>query len=250
MSGAGEKGVVSSSACSAESASTHWSVVLLAGQPGTPEAAAALERLCRTYWYPLYAHVRHRGYNVEEAKDLTQSFFAHLFEKNYLAHADRTKGTFRTFLLTALDRFLANDGRRAHAVKRGGGQVLISLDDDTAESRYAREATCDLTPDKIYERRWALTLLDLAMTRLEEEFAAANKARQFDLFRTFLTSEASQSDCAAVGGQLEMTAGAVAVAIHRLRQRYRELVREEIAHTVGNAADIEDEIHWLFTAMA
>ncbi len=240
-----------SAASSAESfTTTHWSVVLLAGQHPAPQAAEALEKLCRTYWYPLYAYVRRKGYDAPDAQDLTQGFLMRLLEKNYLAHADPTKGKFRSFLVAGLNYFLTNEWRHRQAAKRGGGQVPISLDDDTAESRYARESVPDLTPEKLYERRWALTLLDQALVQLQAEMAAAGKARQFDQLRTFLTTEATRSDYAAVGAPLEMTAGTVAVAVHRLRQRYRELVREEIAHTVASPAEIEDEIRWLFAAVA
>ncbi len=228
---------------------THWSVVLLAGQRPSPEAAAALEKLCQAYWYPLYAFVRRKGHEREEAQDLTQEFLVRLLEKNYLAHADRNKGKFRSFLLAALNHFLTNDWRRAQAAKRGGGQALISLDAATAEQQYALEPVSDLTPEKIYERRWALTLLDQALARLQKEMLAAGKAGQFDKLRGFLTSEPGENDYEAAAAQLEMTAGAVAVAVHRLRQRYRELVREVIAHTVGSSAEVEDEIRWLFGAV-
>jgi DNA-directed RNA polymerase specialized sigma24 family protein len=229
---------------------THWSIVLLAGQSPSPRSAAALEKLCRAYWYPLYAYVRRKGHEREEAQDLTQGFLAHLLEKNYIAHADRNKGKFRSFLLVALNHFLANDWRRAQTTKRGGGQIPISLDDVTAEQRYSLEPVSDLTPEKIYERRWALTLLEQALARLQEEMALAGKTRQFDQLRGFLTSEPGENDYEVAAAHLEMTAGAAAVAVHRLRQRYREVVREEIAHTVGSPAEVEDEIRWLFGAVS
>ena len=228
---------------------THWSVVISAGQGTSLQSAEALERLCRTYWFPLYAYVRRRGYDAEEAKDLTQEFFLRLLQKQYLAHADHSKGHFRSFLLTALNHFLANDWRRAQAAKRGGGQPVISLDDPAAESRYALEPLSDLTPEKIYERRWALTLLDQALGRLGAEFAAAGRGPQFERLRGFLTTELGESRYAAVAAELGMTADAVGVAVHRLRHRYRELVREEIAHTVASPAEVEDEIRWLFAAL-
>jgi RNA polymerase sigma factor (sigma-70 family) len=228
---------------------THWSAVLAAGQTASPCATAAMEELCRTYWYPIYAYVRRRGHTVEEAQDLTQEFFLRLIAKHWLADANPGKGRFRNFLLTALNHFLANEWRRLQAAKRGGGQALISLD-DTAEARYAQEPAFDLTPEKIYERRWALTLLDQALSRLREEFVAAAHAQQFDLLRGFLTTDAGESRYAEVAAELGMTAAAVAVAVHRLRHRYRELVREEIAHTVTSLAEVEDEIHWLFAAVS
>ena len=221
----------------------------MAGQEASLQSAEALERLCRTYWFPLYAYVRRRGYDAEEAKDLTQEFFLRLLQKHYLAHADRSKGRFRSFLLTALNHFLANDWRRAQAAKRGGGQPLISLDDPAAETRYALEPLSDLTPEKIYERRWALTLLDRALGRLAAEYEAAGRSPQFERLRGFLATESGETRYAAVAAELGMTADAVGVAVHRLRYRYRELVREEIAHTVASPAEVEDEIRWLFTAV-
>jgi RNA polymerase sigma-70 factor (ECF subfamily) len=231
-------------------ATTHWSIVVCAAQPTSPQAKEAMEILCRTYWYPLYAHVRRRGYAAPEAQDLTQEFFVRLLSNHYLAHADRARGRFRSYLLVALNHFLTDEWRQAQAAKRGGGQPLISLDANTAESRYALELASDLTPERIYERAWALTLLDQAISKLKEECRTAGKGPHFDLLESFLTNEATQSVCAAAGAQLGMTAGAVAVAIHRLRQRYRELVREAVAHVVANPAEVEDEIRWLFAAAA
>jgi DNA-directed RNA polymerase specialized sigma24 family protein len=231
-------------------ATTHWSVVISAGQPTLPRAKEAMEVLCRTYWYPLYAHVRRRGYDAQEAQDLTQEFFVRMLTNSYLAHADRARGRFRSYLLVALNHFLTDEWRRGHAAKRGGGQPLISLDAGTAETRYALEPASDLTPERIYERAWALTLLDQAMAKLKEECVAGGKGLQFEQLESFLTSEATQSDCAAAGAQLGMTAGAVAVAIHRLRQRYGELVREAVTHVVASPAEVEDEIRWLFAAAA
>jgi RNA polymerase sigma factor (sigma-70 family) len=229
---------------------THWSVVLLAGRGGSPEATEALEKLCRTYWYPIYAYVRRRGYDSQQAQDLTQEFLLHLLEKNYLARADRQRGKFRSFLLAALNHFLANDQRRDRAAKRGGGRPLISLDEAAVETRYAAEAVNGLTPEKVYEQRWALTLLDQAFVRLRNESTTAGKTHQFNQLRGFLTTEAEEIDYETAAAQLEMKPGAVAVAVHRLRQRYRELLREEISQTVASAQEVEEEIHWLFTAVA
>lgn len=231
-------------------ATTHWSVVVCAAQPTSPQAKEAMEVLCRTYWYPLYAHVRRRGYAAPEAQDLTQEFFVRLLSSPYLARANRARGRFRSYLLVALNHFLTDEWRRNQAAKRGGGQSLISLDANTAESRYALELTSDLTPERLYERAWALTLLDQAMVKLKEECLADCKGLQFEQLESFLTNEATQSDCAATGARLGMTAGAVAVAIHRLRQRYRELVREAVTHVVADPAEVEDEIRWLFAAAA
>ncbi|MCX6928902.1 MAG: ECF-type sigma factor [Verrucomicrobia bacterium] len=229
---------------------THWSVVISAGQNTSPQATEALEVLCRTYWYPLYVHVRRRGYDPQEAQDLTQEFFLRLLTNAYLSHAERNKGKFRSYLLVALNHFLTDDWRRAQAAKRGGGQKLISLDADTAEARYTLEPSSDLTPERIYERCWALTLLDQAMVKLKEECSAAGKRPQFDVLGAFLTSEATESDRATAGAQLGMTPGAGAVAIHRLRQRYRELVLEAVAQVVASPAEVEDEIRWLFSVAA
>ncbi len=227
---------------------THWSVVLAGGDSESPRAAMALEELCQAYWYPLYAYVRRRGHSVEDAHDLTQEFFARLIEKRWLAEADSSKGRFRTFLLTALNHFLANEWRHSRAAKRGGGRVLISLD-DTAEARYVREPASNLTPEKIYERRWALSLFDHALARLREQYAAAGKTSLYDQLKGFLSCEPGEGEYARQGAELEMNAGAVAAAVHRLRQHYRQLVRDEVAHTVENPADLEDEIRSLMAAL-
>jgi len=229
-------------------ATTHWSVVLTAQGPGSPYATEALEKLCRTYWYPLYAYVRRRGHSVEDAQDLTQEFFAHLIEKHWLAEADRGKGRFRTFLLTALNHFIAKEWRRSRAVKRGGGRVLVSLD-DTAEARYAQEAASNLTPEKIYDRRWALSLFDRALSRLREQYVAAGKTSLYDHLKGALSADPGEGGYARLGRELDLSPGAVAVAVHRLRQHYRQQVREEVAHTVDSPDDVEDEIRSLLAAL-
>jgi RNA polymerase sigma-70 factor (ECF subfamily) len=239
-----------SGSCGAELfKTTHWSVVISAGQLASPQAAESLEKLCRAYWFPLYAYVRRRGHTPEDAQDLTQEFFLRLLQKQYLAHADRNKGRFRSFLLTALNHFLTNDWRRAGAVKRGSGQPPIPLEDTTAEDRYALEPLSDLTPQRLYERHWALTLLDHGLARLRDEFAAAGQTRQFDRLKGFLTTQAAESSYAAAAEELGVSTGAVGSAVHRLRHRYRELVREEIAHTVASPAEVEEELRWLFAAV-
>ena len=207
-----------------------------------------MEELCLAYWYPLYAYVRRRGHSTEEAQDLTQEFFARLIEKHWLAEADSRKGRFRTFLLTALNHFLAKEWRRSHAARRGGGQVLISLD-DTAEARYAQEPASEVTPEKIYERRWALSLFDRALSRLREQYAAAGKTALYDHLKGCLSGEPAEGEYARLGGELEMSPGAVAAAVHRLRQHYRQVVREEVVHTVENPADVDDEIRSLLAAL-
>jgi RNA polymerase sigma-70 factor (ECF subfamily) len=227
---------------------THWSVVVAGGDGGSPRAAAALEDLCRTYWYPLYAYVRRRGHPVEEAQDLTQEFFARLIEKRWIADADRSKGRFRTFLLTALNHFLANEWRRSQAAKRGGAFAVISLD-DTAEGRYAKEAASDLTPEKIYERRWALSLFELALIRLRDQYESAGKAHHFDCLKPFLSIQASDGEYDRVAMEVDMSTGAVAAAVHRLRQHYRTLVRDAVAQTVKSPAELEEEMRWLLNAL-
>jgi RNA polymerase sigma-70 factor (ECF subfamily) len=229
---------------------THWSVVLSARQKDSPQSAAALETLCRTYWYPLYAYVRRQGHSPPDAQDLTQEFFARLLQKDYLKAAAREKGQFRTFLIVALKRFLANEWDRLRAQKRGGGQPLLSFDTELAEQRYRVESVEGATADRIFERRWALTLLDRTMTRLREEFAAAGKAGEFAPLKICLTAERGEISCAEIAASLGMSEGAARVAVHRLRKRFREVFREEIAHTVSSADEIEEEVRYLMGVLA
>ena len=230
-------------------ATTHWSVVFLAGQEGSAQAAEAVEKLCRTYWYPLYAYVRRCGSDMHEAQDLTQEFFARLLAGHYLGQVDRQKGKFRSFLLAAMKHFLAKEWARAKALKRGGGQALMPLDALSAETRYRLEPADPITPEKVFERRWALTLLDHVLARLSGEYAAADKCGQFEQLQGCLTGEKSLPPYVEIAARLGMTEGAIKVAIHRLRRRYRELLREEIAQTVASPAQIDDEIHHLFEAL-
>jgi len=226
-------------------ATTHWTVVRAAGDSASPQATEALERLCRLYWYPLYAYIRRKGHSPQDAEDLTQSFFAHLLEKNYLALVSKQRGRFRSFLLTSLQNFLAHDWERGRAAKRGGGRTLLSWDALSGESRYALEPALDLTPEKIFEQRCAATLFQKALAGLEREMADAGKSEQFDRLKGFLSAEAHAGAYAEAAAILAMTPGAVGVAVHRLRQRYGELVREEIAHTVTSPTEIEDEMRYL-----
>jgi RNA polymerase sigma-70 factor (ECF subfamily) len=223
--------------------------VLAAGRDRAPEADAALERLCRTYWYPLYAYVRQRGYSPHDAQDLTQEFFAKLLEKNYLNEVDPAKGKFRSFLLAALNHFLANEYDRATALKRGGRQTPISLDAEMAEGLFALEPVSNVTPEKVFERRWASTLLDKALAGLQEEYAKAGKEQLFGHLKMFLTEGAASGEYAPVAKKLHMAPGTVAVAVHRLRQRYRELVRAEVANTLANPAETEEEMRHLFSVL-
>ncbi len=226
-------------------ATTHWSVVLAAGQSGSPDSTEALEKLCRTYWYPLYAYVRRRGYESHDAQDLTQEFFARLLERNSLRRADRQKGKFRSFLLASLNHFLADEWDKAMAQKRGGAHRFISLDDEEVEKRYQLEPASHLTPEKIFERRWALTLLDQALARLREEMVTAGKAEQFDRLKIFLATETADGDYARIGSRLNLSTTQVAMLVHRLRQRYREQLRSEIAETVASPDEIDDEMRHL-----
>src|SRR6185436_1613027 len=210
---------------------THWSVVLAAGRSDSTRARAALEKLCKNYWYPLYAFVRRLGHGAHDAEDLVQSFFAGCLEKNYLGAADQAKGRFRSFLLLALKRFLANEWDKARTLKRGGTQTPISLDSLTAEQRYALEPAEQLTADRLFERRWALTLLDQVVTRLRDEQAAAGKLGQFEQLKECITAAGRGTPYADLASRLGTSEGAIKVAVHRLRQRYRELLEQEIANT-------------------
>jgi RNA polymerase sigma-70 factor (ECF subfamily) len=229
---------------------THWSVVLTAGQTSAPGAAEALEMLCRTYWYPLYAYVRRQGHAPHDAQDLTQEFFARLLARNYLGTVGRDKGKFRSFLLAALNHFMADERDRATAAKRGGGKVLIPLDEQEAETRYQADVASPLSPDKVFEKRWATTLLEQAFAKLRQESVAAAKGARFDRLKVFLEDGTEPGDYAAVGKELGMAANTVAAAVHRLRERYRELVRAEIANTVASPDDIKEEMRHLFAALA
>jgi RNA polymerase sigma factor (sigma-70 family) len=228
---------------------THWSLVLSARHDDSTRARAALEKLCHTYWYPLYAFVRRMGQSPHDAEDSVQGFFAVCLAKNYLEAADQTKGRFRSFLLMALKRFLANERDKALTRKRGGTQIHIALDGLTAEQRYALEPAGRLTADKLYDRRWALTLLDQVITRLQSEQAAAGRSAVFDQLKEFLTSPGRGTPYAELATRLRLSEGAVKVAIHRLRQRYRELLEEEIAHTVSTPEEIQEERRHLLSAL-
>jgi RNA polymerase sigma-70 factor (ECF subfamily) len=230
-------------------ATTHWSLVLAAGQRASPESQQALATLCQTYWYPLYAFVRRQGHNAEDARDLTQEFFATLLEKDYLRIADSRRGRFRSFLLAAVKHFLSKQRERANTQKRGGGRQSLPLDFQTGESRYHQEPAHDITPESIYERRWALTLLHQVLQRLQEEFIQAGKQPLFERLKEFLTGDKSRGTYRQVAGELGLTEGAVKVAVHRLRQRYRELLRAEIAQTVTAPEEVDDELRQLFAAV-
>jgi RNA polymerase sigma-70 factor (ECF subfamily) len=230
-------------------ATTRWTMVLAAGKRASPSAARALEDLCRAYWYPLYAYARRRGYTKEDAEDQTQAFFARLLEKEYLRSAEREKGKFRTFLLVAFQRFLANEWDRSRAQKRGGGQIPVQLDASTAERRYHAEPADNLSADKIYERRWALTLIEQTMTRLRDEFATAGRTKEFDQLKVFLTADRDTIPYVELAEKLGQNEGALRVAVHRLRKRFRELFRQEIAETVASPDEIDAELRHLLTVL-
>jgi RNA polymerase sigma-70 factor (ECF subfamily) len=226
-------------------AATRWSIVVAAGHRSSPDSQKALESLCQTYWYPLYAYVRRRVPDVHEAKDLTQEFFARLLERNALKVADRARGRFRAFLLTSLKNFLADERDKAKAQKRGGGHRPIPLDLESAESRYAREPVDDSSPERLYNRQWALTLLDQILNRLRDEFDAKGKQRQFEALKPLLGGENEPGDYEIAAGALGISPATAKVAAHRMRRRYREILRAEIAETVAEPSEVEDEIRYL-----
>jgi RNA polymerase sigma factor (sigma-70 family) len=227
---------------------THWSAVLNAAGSDTREASVALSELCQAYWPPLYAYVRRTGYNKEDAQDLTQEFFARLLEKQWLNQADRQRGKFRSFLLSSMNHFLANEWRRSQTAKRGGGKAIVSLD-DTAEALCESEWASCLTPEKLYERSWAMALFERAIADLQAIYTADGKSKLYNALKDFLSSEAGDGDYARIGKELEMSNGAVAAAVHRMRQRYREVVRAQVARTVANDGEVEEEMRSLLAAL-
>jgi RNA polymerase sigma factor (sigma-70 family) len=229
-------------------ATTRWSLVLAAGGETSAESRRALETLCGLYWYPLYAYVRRRGHDAEDAQDLTQGFFARLIEKHAVRAADRRRGKFRSYLLASLKHFLANEWDRLRAQKRGGGKV-VSIDAQSAEGRYGLEPADGLTPEKLFERRWALTLLDLVLAELRERYKSDGREHIFERLKGFLGGPVPGSPYAEAGAELGMTPEAVKVAVHRLRRRYRDLLRGQIAQTVASPEEIDEEIHHLFAAL-
>lgn len=228
---------------------TLWSVVLLAGKGPSPQSQPALAKLCHTYWYPVYAFLRRQGKSPHDAQDLTQAFFIHLLDHQRLTQVQPEKGRFRSFLLAALKNFLSDQRDKMRAQRRGSGIEVISLDAETAEQRYAFEPVDRLDPERIYERRWAMTLLDRVLVRLENEFVVAGKADRFKYLSTLLVGEPDSESYAAVGKRLGMTEGAVKVAVLRLRQRYRELFRVEVEDTVVNQAELEEEMRHVFAVL-
>lgn len=224
---------------------THWTTVLAAGRLDSPNAADALTKLCRAYWYPLYAYVRRRGFDAHEAQDLTQEFFARLLECHWLQTVDRQKGKFRSWLLASLNHFLNNEWARRNTEKRGGRIAFLSLDAADAETRYRLEPAHELSPEKIYERRWALTLLEKVLAGLKSEYMADGKADLFDALQIHLSGERAPKAYAECATNLGMTEGAVRVAVFRLRRRLGEMLRAEIAQTVASPEEIEEELRQL-----
>src|SRR3954471_15501822 len=220
---------------------TRWSVVLAAKDRSSPDSAAALEVLCAAYWYPLYVYARRQGHGPHDAQDLTQEFIARLLEKNYLKAADREKGRFRTFLRVSMKRFLANEWNRSHALKRGGGSI-VSWDAASAEGRYQRDHEPAQAPDQIYERQWAMTLLEKTMQALRADYSASGKVAEFDRLKPALTAERGSIAYAEIAGQLGVTEGAARVAVHRMRKRFRELFRAAVADTVESDDAVDDEL--------
>jgi RNA polymerase sigma-70 factor (ECF subfamily) len=230
-------------------ATTQWTVVLRAGGENSLAADEALERLCRAYWYPLYVFIRRSGSTQHDAEDLTQGFFARLLEKGYLSGLNRNRGKFRSFLLAAFQHFAANQRREARAQKRGGGCNFISLDDESMEEQYMRSASTAATAEQLFERQWAVTLLERVIADLHEEFVIADKAILFEELKVFLTGDKPACGYAQLATKLGTTEAALKMAVSRLRQRYGELLRAEIANTVSDPADIEGELQALFAAM-
>lgn len=224
--------------------------MLAAGQRSTPQSDGALEELCRTYWFPLYAYVRRRGHTKEDAEDLTQAFFARFLEKNYLEGLSAERGRFRAFLLASLKHFLINEWKKSQRLKRGGGEAPLSLDWQTADTKFQVAATAEPSPDKAFDREWALALLSKVIERLQKECEADGKTKLFEQLKIFLTTGKDGTAQAEVAKALGMEEGAVRVAIHRLRKRYRELLRDEIAQTLADAADVDEEMRALFGAFS
>lgn len=228
---------------------TQWSLVVRAGDQANPVARAALETLCRRYWFPLYAFVRREGNAGHDAEDLTQAFFASFLAKNYLEDVDPSRGRFRSYLLASLRHFLANARKEARALKRGGGAPILSLDFSDAETRYLREPATDWTAEKVFQRRWAVELIQVVMERLRAEWDEPEKRAFFVAVQPFLSDAALGRSYAEVAEELATTEGAIKTAVHRLRQRYRTLLREEIAQTVSTPGEVDEEIQDLFGAL-
>ena len=243
---AGDGDRLAGQAAHPEFATTHWSRVLAAAMDGSLQTNDALEDLCRTYWYPLYAYVRRRGYSAHDAQDLTQAFFARLLERRDLRHVDRAKGKFRSYLLASLNHFLSNEWDRMRAERRGGGQVPVSLDAEDAEQRYMREPMTEATPDEVFEVRWAVAVMDRALAALRRDFECSGRAEDYERLKDYLTREAAPGEYESLAQSLAKTPNAVAQTVRRLRQAYRQCVRTEVAQTVSSLSEINEEMRHLF----
>lgn len=231
-------------------AQTQWSQVLCAADPEAKGYANALQNLCQDYWFPLYAFVRRSGHSPQDAEDLTQAFFARLLDKNFLAAADREKGRFRSFLLIALKRFLANEWQSQHALKRGGFATIVPIDKDEAESRYGGELAHHEQPDVLMEKQWAYALIELIMKRLQAEYENSGRSEMFTLLRASLTRDDSSMGYSEIAARLDSSTAAIKMTAMRMRARYQALLREEIARTVASPEEIEDELRHLFSALS
>lgn len=229
---------------------TCWTVVSQAGGANSEDSAQALEQLCRTYWYPIYYFARRRGLSQHDAEDITQGFFMHLLERDAIGRASQERGRFRTFLLTSFSNFQAHEHEKAVALKRGGGQQIIHFEALDAETRYQHEPASYLSPERIFDQKWATSLLDQVMQNLQREYAAAGKAEWFDLLKTVLWGERGEFGYPKIAAELGSTEGAVKVAVHRLRARYREALRQEVANTLARAEDVDDELRHLLAALS
>ncbi len=231
-------------------ATTHWSVVLTAGRKSSPKQKQALEALCQSYWFPLYAYLRQRGCDRHQAEDITQAFFAYLLEKEDLQKAAPQTGKFRSFLLVRLKGFLSDERKRARAKKRGGGRRIVSLAIQDAEGQYTLEPASQLSPERLFEKSWALKVLERTMDRLEGEMAKKNRQALFDHLKVYLTTDKDSIPYQGMAAELNMTEGSVRVAVHRLRRQYSRLLRDEIAQTVADEEQIDEELESLFAALA
>jgi RNA polymerase sigma-70 factor (ECF subfamily) len=228
---------------------TSWSLVMAAGAAAGDRPAEAMARLCEAYWYPLYTYVRRTGHGVDDSQDLTQEFFARVLERHYLNDADRDRGRFRSFLLASLKHFLANEWDRARAQKRGGGKIPISLDTSSAEDRYRFEPVESLTPEVLFDRRWAMTLLDRALARLDREYASARRPEVFIRIKDLLLADGPRVRYESAAAELKMSESALKVAVHRARRRFGEILRSEVAETVATPADAQAEIRYLLRVL-
>jgi len=231
-------------------ATTQWSLVLAAGKGGSVDAEEALARLCSLYWYPIFAFVRRQGHSIDESQDLTQGFFTRLIEKGDVSDADRARGRFRSFLLSACQHYLSNERDRMLTLKRGGGRAAISIDVASAEGRYQRALVHEETPENLYDRQWCLTLLACVLDGMREDYVVAGTERLFDRLRGFLTMDEEAGTHADAARDLEMTTGAVKVAVHRLRRQYRDALRRRVGDTVDSPQEIDDEMRYLLKTLS